>query len=427
MKSILRLPSLWLLAMFAVIGCEGDSRPFTEAAEVQSLDLQLIKPTLPPGSLERTVLNPGQQLQLGISGITNTDLPIDLSATDRDWRSTDPAFFTVDANGLLTARADGKAEAFVVIGGIVSSGVQIEVRESNLIGINEIKGEGVVERCIPQTYTAVGEFADGSERLLDAIDWQFSNPQSAAEFATVASSGDVIGTVTAFNTGSVQLVAKVGDIQSDPPKTLMISDSLQAIAVAPDSGSAVVTLGSTKSFAATGTYSNDGADGEAPTRDVTITNSVEWEITAGSSFATVVQEGANGGQVSGISAGTFDLTARCGTFSGTPLQVTVVAQENNSSDGLSFNINGDELVLSLDFNPTQTLQVSTGDEFSSSNNVTREVTWSDTFNGVGTSPIVLPLNTGADSVTLRAQATGSVVVTAEYEGETTSLTVRVVE
>jgi hypothetical protein len=197
------------------------------------------------------------------------------------------------------------------------------------------------------------------------------------------------------------------------------------VTVVPASGSAVVTAGSTKNFAATGTYSTAEADGT--TRDVTITNSVDWEITSGSNFATVVQEGENRGLVTGISAGTFNLLARCGMLSSTPRQVTVVAQENTSGDGISFNIPSDELVLSLEFNPTQTLQVSTGDEFSSSNNVTSEVVWTDNFTGTGISPIVLPLDTGADSVTLRAQEPGSVVITAEFEGESTSLTVRVLE
>jgi hypothetical protein len=424
MKSILRLPSLWLLVVVAVTGCEGDSRPFTEAAEVQSLGLQTIEPTLPPGSLARTVLNPGQQLQLGITANANTGLPITVSATDRDWRSTNPAFFTVDANGLLTARANGIAEAYVVIGGIESDRIEVEVFQSELAGINEIQGADMVERCIPQAYTATGAFRDDSVRLLDAIDWQFVDPQDAATRASVVGSDDATGTVTAFNPGSVQLVARVGDIQSDP-KPLEISDSLQEVTVVPASGSAVVTAGSTKNFAATGTYSTAEADGT--TRDVTITNSVDWEITSGSNFATVVQEGENRGLVTGISAGTFNLLARCGMLSSTPRQVTVVAQENTSGDGISFNIPSEELVLSLEFNPTQTLQVSTGDEFSSSNNVTSEVVWTDNFTGTGISPIVLPLDTGADSVTLRAQEPGSVVITAEFEGESTSLTVRVLE
>lgn len=403
-------------ALALLTGCDGESRPFTEAAEVQSLQLRGLNPLPPAGSLDTIYLNPGERLQLGLEGVTESGTTVTVDSSDRKWASTDAQVLVVDSNGLVTAVADGTAQAFVVLGGIASTGFTINVSTATLAAINPIQGNSVVERCIPQNYTATGNFSDGTNRQLQGVSWT-ANDESVDVVFNDADGG----TVTAIDTGAFQITATLDGVSAT--SALTVADSLRDIEVGPITGT--VGVSATRSYEATGTYDVIDEQGAAvvpaATRNVLITDAVQWSVTAGTGNASIGNASSNKGIVTGLSAGTATIAASCGVDSD-PLSITIV-DNSSDSDNLSFNFNGSVLTLSgaQEFR----LSVSTGTSYNSANDVTQDVIWSDNHTGPLTPPIALPLVAQNDVVVIRANATGTIIISATLDGATAQLTVNV--
>lgn len=416
-----------LLAGLLVLlsACDGDSRPFEEAVEVGQLDLAGLNVVPPANSLPTIYLNHGQTLQLGLEGVDSAGNTVALSASGRAWRSNNPAVFDVNENGLLTAISDGQAEAFVIVGGIGSSRLSVEVDDQPLIAIASIEGEDIVDRCVPENYRALGTFGStGNEtiRTLNSVVWNVDNRQ----LASVSSNPDASARLTAQNTGVVQLTATVpggtaGVADINGARSVEVADTLTALAI----GTAISTIseGSSQFLSATGSYTSDTTDSTV-LRQLIVTGGVNWSVATGEAFVDVSDDVLTRGLVTGLEAGSGVVRAACGNIFDERVIIVEDDDTSEDSDELSFNTTGSSLSLSLSAGNSFNLRVSTGSDFDVAEEVTDEVTWARVL-----SSTVIPFDletSGTDAGLITPLAVGTANVTASLDDETISITVNIV-
>ncbi|MFK7889703.1 MAG: hypothetical protein AB8B63_02715 [Granulosicoccus sp.] len=421
---------LSLLALL-LSSCEGDSRAFTEAAEVQTLGLQSINVIGPEGSPEQIVLGTNDQLQLGLTGVGTGGDVVSLSASDRDWVSSNPAVAEISRNGLVSAKGLGSASFEVELGGVRSSGLEITVTDAVLdtITVSRVDTEDStvsIERCIPQSYRATGEDTDGNARVLNSVRWSVNNTENA-RLANDGVSNSNTTQLTALNfVTDLVLTATDGEISGG--LAVPVDNTLSSIRVAPST--VTLNAGNTQQLSATGIYNQAGAqqpDPGAPpgapqtSRETDITSGVTWSVPAGSEYAEVDAAGA----VIGVTAGTAQILASCGDMEATPVFITV--QGSPDSDSLSFDLVNSNVSLgpnnriTLRRGEQVRVRTSTGTSYSIDRDVTSEVVWNsnDTL-----PPIAATLDdTGSDSALITADLVGEIEFTATYRDAEQTLTV----
>ncbi|MBX2881284.1 MAG: hypothetical protein KTR32_15180 [Granulosicoccus sp.] len=312
-----------LTLVLALAACEGDSRPFTEAAELHTQGLNRIIVNASDGSIadgqpqDAIALRAGQQVQFNVLGVTDEGIEVDLDAADRSWFSADPTVASISESGLLTAMSNGAASIGVEIGGIRSLGFAVTVNSATLRSINRFEGEEFLERCLPQSYVASGIFSDQSVRVLDTVNWSVDSESGAS----IVANGAMV-TVTAINSGMVRLTAEDGAVSDT--QEILVPGSLRDIEISPET--TTLSVDQERQYSATGTYDeldNTGAlEPMGGQREVTITLSADWSISSGTSIADVVSSGLDQGLVTGLEEGVATLTASCGSISDS-LNITV--------------------------------------------------------------------------------------------------------
>lgn len=365
-----------ILGAVLLTACEGESKPFLESVEIETLGLTGIQVTPPANTQDDIFINPGQSMQMGISGSTIADVDVSLSTADRNWRSSNPAIFSVSDSGLVTGvgTVEGVAQVSVSIGGIQSAALDITVRNATLTSFDAIVGSATLERCLPDEYFAVGNFSDGSKRTLFSVDYDVADESTAS----LTDTDPATATINATSAGELTLTAQVGDVGPFPLQ-ITVLNNLTGIAITPNP--AAVDEDKTIGFAALGTYISDEEIEEeeegglvvpdapgapidpAGTKTENISSNVNWEVTSGTANASVDNSGENKGQLLGLSAGTAVLTASCGTDRQATVNVIVNDVEDSESDELSFDVVGSRIVLA--FGETRQLRVSRGSDFDS--------------------------------------------------------------
>jgi uncharacterized protein YjdB len=161
-------------------------------------------------------------------------------------------------------------------------------------------GNPSIPAGVPQQFTAIGTYTDGSSSdITTQVTWTSSN----TSVATVNSSGLAI----AVAAGTATIAAFTGSTYGQTTLTVN-SATLTSISVTPTTPS--LTLGITQQFTATGTYS-DGTS-------YNITTQVTWR-SSNTSMATVNSSGL----ATAVAAGTPIISATSGSILGsTPLSVT---------------------------------------------------------------------------------------------------------
>lgn len=408
------LGSAWLVA------CEGDSRPFQESVEVEALGLRAIQITPPANAQDMIRINPGQTMQLGLSGNTDAESAVTLDASDRSWRSSDTSVLEVSENGLVTgvstASTDATAVVSVSIGGISSNTLSIVVRDAALESIATIEGGDNLERCLPGEYFTVGNFNDGFVRTLFDVSYTLSEDSNA----TFVDTDPATAEINATTAGPILISAQVGDIMSDP-RQLMVLDTLTELVITPEP--AAVDEDETIDFTATGTYTTSG-EGEgdltapgapgatdppsesAGTKSEIITANVNWEVTSGTANASVDNSGENKGRLLGLSQGTALLTASCGVDRQDTVSVVINDVAGSDSDELSFDVVGSRIVFVFGSDPLE-LRVSRGSDYDSDNELTvddgvrfsvRAIDEGFVDNGSLANGVIRPLQQGRDIV-----------------------------
>ncbi|NND92330.1 MAG: hypothetical protein HKN42_15835 [Granulosicoccus sp.] len=405
-----------LLALFFA-GCEGDARPFEEAVEIREASIIALDVVPPPMSVDSLIMNIGQSVQFSVQGRTADGQNQALSAGDRQWQVDNPAFASIDRNGMLRALADGPVSVTVSIGGLESAPYVLSVQNEILSAINDIEGQDIIERCRPAEYLATGVYGD-SIRDLSGVTWTLA--ESDANRASLNAGADSRVSVTGLETGTVQLTATVGSISS-LPKSIEISDTLTELQIRPES--ATISVDDVQNFIATGVYAGD----ELTTRNIDISDVVQWRIVTGAEFASVSNDADARGQVTGLSSGSATLSASCGNLSQSV--VLTVAEDNDaSSSTLSFEqdspvtlfIGGAEVIL----------RVSTGTTFSSSSSRlldNDDLQWSYTDSRNNNDQVILLDTDGVNAGRIRPSIlTGTATVTATRpSGGSVSISVRV--
>lgn len=418
---VVRISAHLLLALLILLlsACDGESQLFEEAVEIRNLQITALSVTPPANSRDEIFLNATEQLQFAVEGVRANGQTIALSATGRRWFVNDTNVAGIDANGLLTAREDGEVSVFVQIGDLVTLiPYTLEVQTRALESIELIEGPASVERCLPQDYTAVGQFVGGTLRNLQSVQWSIGDTADAR----VETNEDATATLTGLNFGVVLLDASVGAISATTPASIEIQDTLTALDISPSP--ARVDVGESQAFVVTGTYNDEPATDSTPavgTRRVTITESVDWSITSGTANASVSNDGSDKGTVTGVASGNAVLSARCGDLA--DIQTVVISStDDDDSDQLSFNTTDNPLRIAQNNTAGFRLRVSTGSTFTTGNEVTDEVSWNIESLTTTTVPISL-VEVGANAGLIRPIAIGDANVTATLDDQ--SITIRV--
>lgn len=417
-----------LLAASLALGltaCDGDSRPFSEAVEVERLNLQLVRITPPANAQDELYLNVGQSIQLGIAGQSASSSSIELSSRDRDWRVSNTAVATVDSHGRLTAKANGPVDVFVLVGGLTSSAFRVTVFDATLTAIEQISGASIGKRCLPEDYYAVGRFSDDTTRTLTNTRWRLANATDSN--AVVVRNADASASLTGFNAGTFQLIATQDSVDSQAFE-VQIADTLKSILITPNP--AAVDKDKTLDLSAQGEYSKDPVNGVAQegSESKIITEHVSWALSTSGNAAAISNALGSRGVLTGKAAGTETVVVNCGSLQA--FRTIRINDPNSSSSAKTLSFNQDNpLLLSRAGSPSVQLRVSTGSTYDADDEIAfSDLTFTVTGISQGTQAISLGDNNSSTAGLIRPQVeTGEALVTVTQisTGLTATLTVKV--
>jgi uncharacterized protein YjdB len=203
------------------------------------------------------------------------------------WSSSSTSVATINSSGLATTVGAGQTTITATVGSFSDTST-LTVVSAHLVSMAVTPPTGSIALGTTQQFTAVGTFDDGSTQLLTSLTWS----SSATNVASVNSSG----MATATGTGAATITAASGSVTGSASLTVT-GATLVSIAVTPANSS--MAVGTTKQFAATGTFS------DSSTEDITA--SVLWS-SSNPTAATI----NNQGSATSLATGTTTITATLG-------------------------------------------------------------------------------------------------------------------
>ncbi len=404
--------AITLLVALSLASCDGDVRPLVEAVEANDIDLATIEIQPPASSLMPLFVSPGERLQFSILGRTFEGQSVTVSPNNRRWTSSNSNIASVSDNGLVVAHSNGTVSISARVAGAVSQQFNFEVSDALLQGIERIDGNNggdVLNSCLPQNFTAIGNYGGSDLRALTGVVWSVNTASQMMGAEIFTSNTTPTGGIslvgrqpTGGNVGDVVLNAtfpaddEIGQAAFSFERRFQVSDTLTDLTVAPERVD--VEVGRTTRLVASATYSNQA-------NPVTVTNGAEWLVVMGVNTVTVGTVGNSPGVVSGVTGGTATVRAVCGN----EFDDAIVISANNSGS-LSFNRNG-TILLELSDRTFSGLRLSTGDTFSSSpdRDVTNEAQWSSSNTNVVTVD-----TDGSERGTLTLLSEGTATISAEF-------------
>lgn len=363
-----------VLGASLLTACEGESRPFEEAAEVQALGVIGLN-VLPPEQEDPTsvVINRNQSLQMRITGQTVAGTAVQLDSGDRVWESNNPESVIIDNNGVISGVADGNAVVTVTIGGIKGQ-LPVTVSDAALTSIVSIDGVTDIERCLPQQYFATGAFGSSNRPLYDVT---FSLKEGSAATLKPVDGGGTVVNVTSL--AGATLVASAPNV-ADKEQPLTVLNTLSSIAISPTMAS--IAADAQVDLEATGNYSENSVpvvpdtdmQPQTPTvvpvtgktEDTVITNNLEWTISSGPNFAEVGNTEADKGLVRGKAEGTATVIASCGELQSEGVTVSVTAASAANSTELQFDL---DTPVSIALGDERQFKITRGSSFANGTSV----------------------------------------------------------
>lgn len=235
------------------------------------------------------------------------------------WSSGTPATATISnatgSNGLATAVAQGTSVITAALGGI-SGTANLTVTAASLVSLTVTPSTASIPAGRTQQYTATGTYTDATNQDLTAtVTWTTGTPATA----TISNAAGSRGLATGVAMGSSTVVATLGGVTGTANLTVTPA-VLESITVAPATVS--VVAGATTQLTASGHYS-DGSQ-------LDLTTSVTWSSDA-TARATVSNAAGSQGLVTGVTAGTANVSATQGTVTSaavvtvTPAAATLVS------------------------------------------------------------------------------------------------------
>ena len=284
----------------ATFGNKSGSAVLTvTAATLSSIVVTPFTATVPMGLTQRFVA----------TGAYSDGTSVDISNLVT-WSSGTIAVATVVSPGIATGRSVGTATITATLSG-KSGSATLTVTAATLSSIAVTPATATTPMGLTQTFVATGTYSDGtSVNISNLVTWSSGN----IAVATVVSPGIATG----LSVGTATITATL-DAKSGSATLTVTAATLSSIAVTPLTAS--VVIGNTKTFVATGTYS-DGTS-------VNISNLVTW--SSGSiAVATVVSPGV----ATGVSVGTATITATLSGKSGSATLTVTAAPAGSCESGL---------------------------------------------------------------------------------------------
>ncbi len=333
----------------------------------------------PATNLTRVDVTPGPTTQLVVgtsSQFTATGLLSDLTTVPltgvAQWTSSNPSVATVTTAGLVLAIGPGTAVITARSGAVQGSSTvtvtAVAVRELQVTPSNTTLTEGLTQQL-----TATAVLADNSnQNVTDQATWTSSAPN----VATVTNTG----LVTAGSPGNATIRASFGGREASA--VISVNPTLVRLELSPTN--LTLPVGISQSVRATGIFSNNS------TQDLSST--VTWS-SANPATATV----SSTGEVSGVAAGTTNVTATADNVTATaavrvePLQLTRLSITPPSATVAKGATQA--------FNATGTF----------SNNSTRDVTDEVTWTSTNSSVLAISNANGTRGLATAVNAGGTVI------------------
>ena len=347
------------------------------ALTVTSPTLTSIAITAPSGSIAK-----GTSEQFTATGTyrDNSTANITSQAT---WSSSNSSVATITATGLAAAVATGSTNISASLGNVNSNVVPLTVTSATLSSIAITAPNGSIAKGTSEQFTATGTFSDNSTaNITSQVTWSSSNSSVATITAT--------GLAAAVATGSTNISASLGNVNSNVFPLTVTAATLSSIAITAPNGS--IAKGTSEQFTATGTYSDNST--------ANITGQVTWSssnsgvaIIAATGLATAVATGSTNisASLGNVTSNLFPLSVTSATLS----SIAITAPNASIAKGTSEQ-----------FTATGTYSDN------STANITSQVTWTSS-------------NTGAATISATGLATalaaGPTNITASLSGVTSNV------
>jgi uncharacterized protein YjdB len=315
------------------------------------------------------------------------------------WASSDISILTVVATGTTAGNvstvAAGTATVTATVGAISGTDA-VTVTRSPLRTIT-VDGPSVLIVSSPQSFTALGTYADGTTAdLTGTVTWSSSN----AAIVGVSNAAATPGLATGIAAGTAAIRAAFSGVTGQANVTVTAAP-LISITVTPNPLNNVI-IGLTSALTATGLY---GTAGDPTTQfSLDVTTLASWSV-ADSTIATVGNSATTAGQVTGVKAGSTTVTA---TLSGKAGQAAVnVVQTTLVSIAVS------PPTASVRAGQTYPFQATGTFDNASTRNITADVTWASSdatiatvSNAAGTNGVATGVAASSTAVTITATMQG---------------------
>ncbi len=326
-----------------------------------------------------TTVQTGQSIQFSATAVYSDNSTKDVTGA-ASWSSSNSAVAAV-RSGTVSGVAAGTAQISASYNGVSSAPAAITVNapEPTLIGLRISGSSTTVQTGQSIQFSATAVYSDNSTKdVTGAANWSSSNSAVAAVRS---------GTVSGVAAGTAQISASYNGVSSAPAAITVNGPEPTLTAVRISGASTTVQTGQSIQFSATAVYSDNS------TKDVT--GAASWS-SSNSAVAAV-----RSGTVSGVAAGTAQISASYNGVSSAPAAITVNAQEPTLT---AVRISGS----------STTVQTGQGIQFSAtavySDNSTKDVTgaasWSSSNSAVA----------AVRSGTVSGVAAGTAQISASYNG-----------
>lgn len=355
-------------------------------------------------AIEVTPTNPtiivGTNQQFTATGRFDNDATQDITQ-QVTWSATEGAVATIIAQGvqggLATGRAVGSTPIRAQLGDVVGE-TTLTVRERMLLSIEVTPTNPSILVNTTQKFMATGRFeGDVTQDLTLDVAWTSSD----TAVATIEDQGAAKGTATGLSAGKTTIRATLGAVSGSTELTVT-AITLVAIIVRP--ANPTIMLGTSQAFTAEGVFSND-------TRQ-DVTQDVTWSSTD-TAVATISNAAGSKGVATSASVG----------------QTTIRATLNNVTGETSLTVRAIGLVSIEVAPPAASIKPASAQPFTatgrfeddSTQDITKDVTWSSSLDAVATIS-----NAAGSKGVATGVAPGQTTITAARDGKSGTATLTVV-
>ena len=386
-RDVLSVPrftaALWLLGLLTLGGCSshGSSSSLSSLSSPSSPGLTSIQITPTNSSVAA-----GTSVQLAATAIYSDNSHADVTA-QVSWAASNTALATVGAS---TGKALGVAVGSVTINASLqgqTASTTLTVTPAKLVSIAVTPPIPSIAAGATEQFTATGTFSDNTTQNLTAdLAWASSDTAVATVSAGALASAVGPGSTT------ISAACKVASICASlsASATLTVTPAtLVSIAVTPSAPS--IAPGSSKTFTATGTYSDHSTHN--------LSSQVTWS-SATPAVATISNASGSAGVATAAAPGTTQVTAVLGGVTSPAITLTVT-----SATLVSIAITPSAPSIALGTGETFTATGTYSDH--STQNLSSQVTW------IAATPAVATISNASGSAGVAtAAAPGTTQVTA---------------